>query len=915
VVVRLALAVGVCAAVVGGATWSGSSGGRSAAALDPASLAGSAGSDVSLTSSSAVTVSGSGANSGLKVTVSQTKDLTHQAVSVTWTGGQPTFTDSTGFHGKFGGDYTQIMQCWGDSGPVPAQCEFGAENVTGSYPVAGGFSLAESRIIGLPNIGSDPMGASYTDPTSGLIYSPFNAVDGTSVPETINPAGNPELGIPYDVNPYFDHTTTNEIDYSRTYADGSGQELFELKTGLEAPGLGCGQQSEIHADGSTSTPQCWLVVIPRGTPAQEDFPNDPALVVQQMVNASPLGAIAWANRIVIPLTFSPIGASCGLSATPRHIVGGELASVAIASWQPALCSGPNAPTYNYSVVDDDRARSLLVGSSQGDGMAVVSRPLDPTTVDPNNPVVYAPLTVSGVVIGVNIVRIPAFPNTTHAPVPEEVPFQGKRITHLNLTPRLIAKLLTESYQSEFLNLPGTVSFPGTLPNGYTWLAHNAQTLVSDPEFLQYNPEFTILSPFGNGNEIDASGLVVAQGSSDAAYTLWQWVLADPEAKAWLDGQADPWGMQVNPYYSTTANSANGNVPFNATAPNQFPKSDPYTWNSGQTIAGQPARPLDLQDWSPYVLSMQAAAAATRSTNSGARTSPQSGVTPSTYWGANGPQSIGTYFMLSVTDSANATRFGLQTAALSRAGDDGAGREFVPPTEAGLLAGVNAMTPSAVPSVQQPNPASTMAGAYPLTMLAYAAVMPAGLDASGRQDYAKFVKYAAGAGQTPGTAFGTLPFGYASLPASLVTAANTAAEAILNPPSPPSTTTTTTAPPTTTTTQQVTTMTTIPSSQQTAPAPPVTAAPPSGGTTRLPSTGNPPVGVGPTTTPTVNGGATPSTIKLGPAGSTSTPAVAAGATAPVAVGAERYAIPAALGIGVAAFAGVQLFGRRRRNRTR
>ena len=45
-------------------------------------------------------------------------------------------------------------------------------------------------------------------------------------------------------------------------------------------------------------------------------------------------------------------------------------------------------------------------------------------------------------------------------------------------------------------------------------------------------------------------MLTPSGRSDLAVRLWEYVLADPEAKAWLDGTPDQSGMIVNPWYST-----------------------------------------------------------------------------------------------------------------------------------------------------------------------------------------------------------------------------------------------------------------------------------------------------------------------------------------------------------------------------
>ena len=102
-----------------------------AVALLPGTFGGSAASaDTGGQDSSAVTLSGDGPFSSLKVTVSQTSSLIDQVVRVSWTGGAPTVPT-----GQSAADYLQIMQCWGDdpSGPDRTQCEYGGQagNVQG----------------------------------------------------------------------------------------------------------------------------------------------------------------------------------------------------------------------------------------------------------------------------------------------------------------------------------------------------------------------------------------------------------------------------------------------------------------------------------------------------------------------------------------------------------------------------------------------------------------------------------------------------------------------------------------------------------------------------------------------------------------------------------------------------------------
>ena len=253
------------------------------AATNP--LAGSQGVVTSLPStSSAVTVSGQGAYSGLRVTVNQTQNLVNQAISVSWTGGTPT-QSSTAFQS----DYLQIFECWGDPqtadpadttdpGPLPTQCQFGAETTSSSaYPVkepdsSTPGSLSQPSWSNYPSL-SGTTGV-WKDPQTQFLVEPFQAVDGTTVDQQAdyNYDLDPNNPKPFWLNPYFRYGTSNEVDFARTYADGTGQQLFQVQTGLEAPGLGCGQDLQPTGGGGDTTPQCWLVVVPRGPPPTRTRP-------------------------------------------------------------------------------------------------------------------------------------------------------------------------------------------------------------------------------------------------------------------------------------------------------------------------------------------------------------------------------------------------------------------------------------------------------------------------------------------------------------------------------------------------------------------------------------------------------------------------------------------------------------------
>ncbi|HEX7277733.1 MAG TPA: hypothetical protein VF244_10200, partial [Acidimicrobiales bacterium] len=726
------------------------------------------------TTDSAVTVGGRGAFSDLQITVNQTRSLVNQAISVSWTGGQQT-TSRTRFEANF----LQIMQCWGDDdglipsnpGPPPEQCVFGA--VVGATP-GGSADLfatgrAGERVLSIRGWSNSDPSEGYFDQAEGVRWMPFRAVDGTVINVSTNPKFDTTKGGDFWLNTYFNQVTTNEIPAARTGAGGTGAELFEVTTGVESSGLGCGQAAEPVADGPPRVPKCWLVVVPRAGPDEENVGTPSHGRPGSVVVTSPLTRRSWENRIAIPLEFNPVDSPCSLGADLRRLAGTELALPAVVSWQPALCAVPGLSPYSYSLVSDASARQQIIGSAAGaPGMVVVSRPIDRSLLSPAKPVVYAPISLSALVIGFNIERIPD--PTPTAPIPDEEALRGVRVAELNLTPRLVAKLLTQSYYSQVAI--------GAAPPPYEWVKGNARDLAVDRDFLQFNPEFELLNNSGK----NLGGLVMSSLNSDAARQVWEWVFADPEAKAWLDGEPDPWGMKVNPVYATTAETNSAGAAFGDPVPSTYPKSDPYCYEApaftNSTSASILPPPLCGGDWLPYALGMREAARATRAADDAGRTTGNiDALSPSQAYKRDGPQKLGSRSILSLTDSASAFQYGIQMARLSRAGDDEPDRAFIAPDTAGLTAGVGAMAVRDEPAVREPDPTATAPAAYPLTALTYAAIAPLSLDTKAREEYASFVDYAAGPGQVAGLELGQLPRGFVELPEDLRTQAAAAAKSI------------------------------------------------------------------------------------------------------------------------------------------
>jgi hypothetical protein len=693
-----------------------------------------------------------------------------------------------------------------------------------------------------------------------LVWLPFRAVDGTVVNAQYNSRSNGPEAADYWLNPFFSQITTNEIYSASTASDGRGAELFQLNTGVESTGLGCGKQVQPLADGSKKRPQCWIVVVPRGTafdenqaalgagdcpnPVPDDTPEPLApgeyktatcrlIADQRGVITSPLSPAAWANRIAIPIDFKPIDNACAFADDERRLVGNETAQTAISSWQPVLCAGGELPPYSYVVVGDPSARQQFSAPVGAPGMAVVSSPLSTSAADPANPVVYAPVSASGIVIGFNVERTPtanASDVKLLAPAAANV-IAGVRVAEINLTPRLVAKLLTQSYADQ-------VRIGATTPN-YDWLPDNPNHMSNDPDFLRFNPEFQILDTASR----TFGGLQLPSGNTDAARQVWQWVLADPEASAWLSGQPDEWGMKVNSAYATVASANSTGAAFADPMPTSFPKADPYCYQGPQqgALAGVPLfLPPKLcgTDWMPYNRGFVDGARIARFGDDAAKINRNDfALSPDQVWKRDAPQRPGSRVVLSITDTPSASRFGLQMARLSRAGDNGADRAFIAPNSTALSAGVAAMRSNTEAAVLEPDPTVSAPGAYPLTSLSYAAIKPLSLDAAARSDYAAFLEYAAGPGQTTGPNPGQLPVGYVPLPTSLQAQTVEAAVKVRTMTQP---VTVTTAPPPV--------PTAVPSAQQ--PGPEATSP-------QAPSAGSPQgsSGATPRSTPRTSGGST------------------------------------------------------------
>ena len=661
---------------------------------------------------SAVTKSGEGPFKDLKVTVSQTRNLVNQVIRVSWEGGKSTKPD----FGLVGVNYIQIMQCWGgtaEDGPPREQCVYGAQKASNGGQNTNSRQMTTAGVI-------DPLEDKYDEYKSdGLSHIPFVSWTGKTT------TGNR--------SEFFDRYTSNESNHNRIRADGTGEDFFEVQTGVESPGLGCGQSR----DGES--PLCWLVVIPRGDTEVDGTKR--GLTYTEGLDTSPLLTSNWQSRIVFPLEFQPVGAACSITGSETPLLGTDRVIEAISRWQPAWCAS-DLGNFSFTVLSDLEAREKL--KTEQPGLSFVGYGV-PEAEAPR-PIVYAPVALSGLTIAFNV------ESQSSTLAPEEIRLRdGERLRDIKMTPRLLAKLLTQSYRYDAVPVPDKVE-------------KNPFDLTQDPDFLKINPQF-------DGRKFPGLGhIVTTLGETDSARLVWDWIWSDTEAREWVKGKADPWGMVINPAYKRQT----------------YPRSDfPRTDNTCITYSDRNV-PVCTFDLFPFAGDLYAAArAASRGDTMATGAYDPTGQPPG--YKKSPPQEPGRRAMVVISDSPLTTRFSLTPALLRNA--DG---EFVGPTTEAIRAAAAKAKPTGVAGVRQPDPGAKVAGAYPLTSFTYAATAPGALTQESASAYAGALEYIAGAGQVLGDSAGQLPLGYAPLTEEERAETRAAAEAIIervgedaNPPPAPS----------------------------------------------------------------------------------------------------------------------------------
>jgi hypothetical protein len=562
-------------------------------------------------------------------------------------------------------------------------------------------------------------------PSSSVVYSPQNLYYPVMVAECkgADPASPADCYGAQDGGVRSQSGTAGppNTSYATTGPDGTGLTDIETLTGQENTFLGCDQNHP-----------CSLAIVPaQGGDILTSPPNcknhqDDEGFSGTATGAEDFGSItsngyicSWAERIVVPLTFARTAKNCSFKNAAFTAAGSPMLARAMDSWVAKLCEGSGGITINYSPADSEPEALTAVASGSTD-VALTTRPAAVQGITTGSKhYVYAPIAVSAASIAY------WFDNPT----------TGLAQGGVKLDQLLMLKLLTQSYG--FLGdacQRGVPPPPLGCDNG---VDGDPGTLFTDPEFTALDPN--IVQP------TDGSILMptVLLGQSDMTWAVTSWIDANTAAKNFLAGQYDQWAEHINTAY------------LGLTYPNNsFIGQDNYIIIQHEFFPVFPLSAVSsdqVEDWPPgdnYIKDFFG------------------------NYDRLPPQIPGQRALLAITDEADSAAYLFPVAAIPNASGN-----YVRPTNGSMLAALQGATKE--DGTLQVSPSSTNKRAYPLTMVIYAMVPTSGTPHAKAAAIARFLDYAAGAGQTSGLQPGQLPPGFAPLPASMRAQTRKDAQAVLH----------------------------------------------------------------------------------------------------------------------------------------
>ncbi|MFC6154663.1 hypothetical protein [Nocardioides yefusunii] len=705
------------------------------------------------------------------LTVDTTSDLRgRQELHVTWSGATPTggiVGDPTTSEARNQEYPMVLLQCRGvdtDGAAPKGQVKLSPEtcwtqtsveryvaaaSTTPSWRFDRYATAADRRaVVGAP----DPLPEECDNVSTPLSarWLPFRSANGTTYPGGPDPDAGC-VSLPPETDSAESGGLPSNTTYGVTDTSGKGAADFAVFTSAENGSLGC-----------SPTVHCALVAVPVVGVSCDPWGHDlPAGTVQENRNGVALtesakataestcrrtGAYApgatrasestdqavrgnlwwsasnWRNRITVPLEFATTGAVCDTSGSraPTEIMGSVVLNELTASWRPAFCTTSSLFPFTHVQQSDSLARTLL---DSGEIKAAFSSA--PQDGGWTREVVQAPTSVGGFAITFTIDNA-----------------DGERVRELKLTPRLVAKLLTSSYPT----MP-------VVRDNHGSLGTNPLNITLDPEFQALNPGLP------QSSSLDAAAaLQYSSASSDLMWALTSWIDADTEARKWLDGEPDAWGMKVNAAYASIALPVD-NWPLldDFIAPQWYQDQNACYAKSPTPVMQLVANPPS--NLATVVLNVQYANSAV------ATVCRYDGYDPTTLpLRQQGRQKVGYRFVLGLTSTSSAQRYNLGTASL---GTSTTG--FVAPSTETMTAATSFLALDEKSNSWTLDVAalsrSTGAPAYPGTLLVNTVVPTSGLDATTAARLASFLCYTHRDGQVSGATNGQLPAGYLPLTAA------------------------------------------------------------------------------------------------------------------------------------------------------
>lgn len=722
------------------------------------------------------------------VTVSATKDLRdRQGLTVSWSGAHPTGgtppDPNTGNAAYL--EYPMvILQCRGTAATVdPTTCwaptgeerfQFDTLTAHPAWRLDRYASASDRKQFVLPkpwpaactNEASDPHAPGSNIQSERWV--PFAAADGTKfagTPDVMNLCGGypPEAANGASTLALPDNTT-----FAPTQPDGKGSSRFDVRDAEDNASLGCSNKVA-----------CSLVVIPimgiscdlataGASEAALDGCKDTGFYtgtqtggggsLQNTTEMAVRGQLWWSasnwrNRFVFPLTLAPPANICDIigGKQPVYVQGSELMTQAATQWSTQFCLDSSYTPFTHVQTPEPQARNGLAAAESSGTLDLPGSVRAAFTSAPPGgvyslPTVHAPVALTGFAIVFAIDDA-----------------EKHTVTQLKLTPRLLAKLLTESYPADNF-IQGPLYNDKRRDVSYQALQGNPLNITQDPDFIALNPS---VPKIGTGVRSDAASTLMAlSSSSDVMTALTSYINADPDARAWLNGKPDPWGMVVNPSYKGIA------LPLDT-----WPLLDTYTpkYYVRGTDSPNPCLRDSPVPYLPLVAAPKLSLALISQSMQYAIPNSTTLCTYSTGLGGEeliateklvtaNRQSPGNRFVLGLASLGDAQRYGLQTASLlSAESNESPFQTFVSPTNHSLRQTFQ-LTSFDSASGSWPIPydkirSDSNGHAYPGAMVVYGDVPTSGLPPANARAYARLLDFAAGTGQTPGLSAGQLPPGY------------------------------------------------------------------------------------------------------------------------------------------------------------